>query len=516
MRKVILVLLCISLFSLPVFAQVDTAWVRRYNGPGNSTDRARALVVDASGNLYVTGYTMTAAAGYDYLTIKYSSGGDQLWARTYNGPANGNDLAYAIALDGSGNVYVAGGSGGDYGLVKYDPSGNELWDTTYNGPGNGNDEAYAIAVDLTWDFILVTGRSWGVETLYDYATIKYDSEGQALWEKRYDGPIHQGDVARGVAVDASGCVYVTGDIHGGITGFDYLTLKYHFLGVPLWEKAYNGPGNSADYALAIAVDGSGNIYVTGRSVGSGTNYDYATIKYYPNGDTAWVRRYDGPVHWWDEGLAIAVDGSGNVYVTGGSAQDTQYHPLTFDYATVKYDSTGSQAWAPRYDGPVSGDDLARSLAVDANGSVFVTGYSVGDGTDRDYTTIKYRADGTQIWEQRYNGPGNGKDEAYAIAADGCDTVYVTGYSYAAGKTGEDYLTIKYIPVSVCGDVNADGLVDIGDVVYLINYLYHGGPPPPDPWTADLNDCDGEIDIGDVVYLINYLYHGGPPPACCER
>ncbi|MEO0069038.1 MAG: SBBP repeat-containing protein, partial [candidate division WOR-3 bacterium] len=85
-----------------------------------------------------------------------------------------------------------------------------------------------------------------------------------------------------------------------------------------WVKTYNGPGNGPDMASAIAVDGSGNVYVTGYSRGSGTSNDYATIKYNTNGDTLWVRRYNGPGNGPDWAYAIAVDGSGNVYVTGRS------------------------------------------------------------------------------------------------------------------------------------------------------------------------------------------------------
>jgi len=126
-------------------------------------------------------------------------------------------------------------------------------------------------------------------------------------------------------------VYVTGYSHGGISSFDYVTIKYSTTGDTVWVRRYNGPGNDYDYAHALAVDGSGNVFVTGFSW-SGTSYDYATIKYSPSGDTLWVRRYDGPGNGTDEANALAVDGSGNVYVTGYSAGSGTFE----DYATIKY------------------------------------------------------------------------------------------------------------------------------------------------------------------------------------
>jgi outer membrane protein assembly factor BamB len=95
---------------------------------------------------------------------------------------------------------------------------------------------------------------------------------------------------------------------------DYLTIKYSNTGVPLWTARYDGPVSRADYATSIAVDGSGNAYVTGYSRGAGL--DYATIKYNTNGAQQWVARYDGPAHSGDLAFAIALDVSGNVYVTG--------------------------------------------------------------------------------------------------------------------------------------------------------------------------------------------------------
>jgi hypothetical protein len=118
------------LWALPALAEmiVDTAWVRRYNGPGDSTDYARAIAVDGSGNVYVTGYNLGSGTDRDYATIKYDPNGDTAWLRRYNGPGNSEDNAYAIAVDSSGNVYVAGYSDGtetyrDYATVKYYPNG---------------------------------------------------------------------------------------------------------------------------------------------------------------------------------------------------------------------------------------------------------------------------------------------------------------------------------------------------------------------------------------------------------
>ncbi|MGC9111184.1 MAG: SBBP repeat-containing protein [candidate division WOR-3 bacterium] len=166
---------------------------------------------------------------------------------------------------------------------------------------------------------------------------------------------------------------------------------------PVWVARYNGPGNNIDEAIAIAVDGTGNVYVTGWSIGSGTDYDYATIKYNSAGDTVWVRRYNGPgnYNYDDWAYAIAVDGTGNVYVTGTSWGSGTYR----DYATIKYNSAGEPVWVRRYNGPGYQSDGASAIAVDGTGNVYVTGASIGSGTDYDYATIKYSAGvGVEEWE----------------------------------------------------------------------------------------------------------------------
>jgi uncharacterized delta-60 repeat protein len=360
-------------------------WVARYDSA------AEAIAVDPSGNVYVTGSSYTIGTGGDYATVKYDRNGNEVWVARYTGPGI-YDSASAIAVDPSGNVYVTGvsgiwTSGVDYATVKYDRDGNEVWVERYNGPGNHFDRARAIAVDPLGN-VYVTGYSRGSGTSGDYATVKYDRDGNEVWVERYNGPGNEGDAASAIAVDPSGNVYVTGFSYGGVTGWDYATLKYDRDGNEVWAERYNGPGNTDDGAQALAVDPSGNVYVTGGSEGIGTGYDYATVKYDRDGNEVWVERYSGPEDLDDEASAIAVDPQGNVYVSG----DSYRLGTSWDYATIKYDRNGNEAWVARYDRYANIDYYGNALAVDPKGNVYVTGVSAGIGVI-DYATVKYDRNG---------------------------------------------------------------------------------------------------------------------------
>jgi len=158
----------------------------------------------------------------------------------------------------------------------------------------------------------------------------------------------QANYGKAVTVDSGGNVYVTGESFAEASSYDYLTLKYGPGGNLLWDKRYNGPGNGRDAARSIAVDSGGNVYVTGISEGSTTFSDYATLKYSPTGTELWVKRYNGPGKQWDEAVALALDGKGNLFVTG-----TSYGGMAAgdDYATIKYRTAdGEPLWVRRYDG----------------------------------------------------------------------------------------------------------------------------------------------------------------------
>lgn len=234
-------------------------------------------------------------------------------------------------------------------------------------------------------------------------------------------------------------MYVTGTSFAGADPLgeqDYLTIKYNVAGLQQWTARYNGPISEPDHATAIAVDNSGNSYITGYSNGSGL--DYATLKYNTNGVQQWVARYNGSANGSDIAYAIALDKNGNVYVTGGD-QSVLYNS---DYRTVKYNNAGIQQWTAKYNGPANDNDEAYALAVDAAGNVYVTGYVNGTSPSWDIATIKYTAAGSQQWIKLYNGPGHGNDNGAAIGTDVNGNVYVAGTS--DGTSGNaDFVTIKY-------------------------------------------------------------------------
>src|SRR5262245_11777588 len=150
------------------------------------------------------------------------------------------------------------------------------------------------------------------------ATIAYSGAGVPLWTNRYDGPEDLSAQANAVAVDGSGNVFVTEIGSGSCGADDYVTIAYSGADVTLWNNFYNGPGNSYDVATAVAVGGSGNVVVTGNSRysdGIQENYGYVTIAYSGTGVPLWTNRYDGPEYLSDKPNAVAVDGSGNVFVT---------------------------------------------------------------------------------------------------------------------------------------------------------------------------------------------------------
>ncbi len=474
-------ILIIAIGSNNIQAQASESWVVRYNGPVSGTDKANAIVVDAWGNVYVTGYSSGSGTLWDYATIKYDTAGVQQWVKRYNGTGSSNDIAHAITVDDSGFIYVTGGSTGtgsnyDYLTIKYSSSGDTIWTRRYNGPKNGKDIAYSIVLDDTGN-VYITGESEGLIGTHgifeDYATIKYSSSGEFIWGARYNGPAGDYDRSNSITIDGSGNVYVAGTSDGGSSGssephFDYATIKYNNGGAVQWVRRYNAE-NGDEEAKAVQVDTVGNVLVTGFSFRTTTDYDYVTIKYNSAGDTLWTRSYNGPADNVDKANDLAVDDLGNIYVTGYSYGGSGTNN---DFVTIKYNASGDSVWVRRYNGPASGDDSGVALALDTFGNAYVTGKSTGTTTAFDYATIKYTEAGDEAWTIRYTngGAGGSSDEPTGLFVDAMSNVYVTGMSAL------DYATVKYSQITT-------GIHQLGYELPETYFLQQNYPNPFNPSTT---------------------------------
>lgn len=435
--KSLIIITVMFLFSISVCSQVSEQWVRSQPGAGYD------VAIDPAGNFYVCG------CGYDhysdFVIIKYNTNGVRIWYRDISGTDSAHpEVAKSLAVDPYGYVYVTGfiynpeRGDHDYLTIKYDSAGSEQWRKTYGT--YGHNAAYSIAVDNSSN-VYVTGSTDGSLMNWDWTTIKYSPAGVQVWVQRVSG--FGKDCPASIAIDGLGNVIVTGYTYGGNFGNDIATIKYSPSGAVVWFKKYHGTASGDNEASKVTADMLGNVFVTGTSAGI-DGQDLVTIKYSLIGTQQWVNRYDRSGTSSEYGKDVKIDNSGNVYVTGYSdfGGDLQ------DMVTIKYNSGGTQQWARIYNSPSNFADIPTDMALDQAGNIYITGYSAkGSSCDkRDYTTIKYNNEGVRIWVETFNGPANGWDEANAIAVTGSGlTVMVTGYS--RDYDGDfNFATIKYIQI----------------------------------------------------------------------
>ena len=261
----------------------------------------------------------------------------------------------------------------------------------------------------------------------------------------------RGSDARAVCADAQGNAYIAGFADNEKTDNDFFVVKVDKEGNEVWPKPfrYDGPGHDVDRIYSMALDAQGNIYVTGDSDnGTGdeswtrlSGTDFCTIKLGPDGEPsptwndvghgAGVRRYNGPDNGEEKPKELMLDGAGNVYVMGWSFSRKGGK----DFAVVKYDQDGKEAWSARFDGSARGEDEPNDIALDPDGGVYVTGFSRAGSTDAPETnmlTVRFAAgSGRRQWVNVWGASNQSDDNGRGLVADASESIVVVG----DGRTG---------------------------------------------------------------------------------
>ena len=417
-------------------------WVKSFGGSSN--DEGISIAVDASGNVYTTGYfegtvdfapgtgtsNLTSTGLRDAFIQKLNASGNFQWARSLGG--SGVNVGYSITVDASGNVYTTGSFEG---TADFDP-----------GTGTAN--------------LSSAGGN-------DIFIQKLDASGNFLWAKSIGGS--NSDYGLSIKVDNSGNVYTTGNYEGtvdfdpgagtaNLTSVfqDVFVIKLNASGDYLWAKSFGGGWNNGN---ALTIDAQGNVYTTGFfqgtvdfDPGAGTTnltsvelWDVYVQKLDTSGNFLWAKSFGGSS--WDTGLSATVDASGNVYTTGFFQGTVDFDPGTstanltpigiHDAFVQKLDPSGNFLWVKSIGGNVSAAQ-GNSITVDASGNVYTTGYFTetvdidpGAGTANltsaglhDIFVQKLDTYGNFLWARSFGG--SEFDIGSSITVDASGNFYTTG------------------------------------------------------------------------------------------
>jgi len=427
-------------YTLPTAVEVslvEFGWAKAIGG--TNLEFVAALANDAAGNLYITGQfagtsdfdpgpgqvLRTSNTGSrDIYVAKYTSAGALVWVQTY-GSDSSSEYGQQIAVDSSNNVYVTGYFSG---TVNFGGASRT---------SNGNADIFVL---------------------------KLNSSGGTSWVQTMGGSAS--DFGRGLALDSSGNVFVTGTYEGtvnflgqnrtGVAFWDAFLLKLTNAGALSWVQTMGGTHD--DSAWGVAVDSAGDVYTVGsfgntadfNRGGSAVNrtssggMDIFITKRTSSGAFAWVQTIGAAPS--EEALAVAVDDAKNVYVTGDFQLTVDFNPQggvdnlvsqgNFDVFTLKLDTNGNFGWARSFGG--SSTDIGRAIKVDSSRNVYVAGeftgsaeFNVGGSSATrtsagglDSFAAKLNPDGNFTWAQSAGGTSD--DQAFGIAIDGSKNVVVAG------------------------------------------------------------------------------------------
>lgn len=551
-------------------------WTKQWGGAGAET--SKSIVLDSAGNIFLAGYTggsldsLANAGGYDIFLAKLNSSGDKQWSRLLGTASDDKGIAAALSKNES-VVYVTGYTsatldgnitvgGADIFLTAYDSDGTKLW-TKQWGAG-GDDSGKALTTDFA-DNIYITGSvrgSLGISTNIGGDDIFLTAitagcissstqnaacglNGRGSQPQKCLGSIWQNN---GSCTDPDVCTdNATHTISCGTGGLGFqaqkcVTGQWADIETCFERKTEQWGTSGEDYAYSAAVDGNGNVFVTGFTGGSldgntsaGGN-DIFLSKWNANGTKAWTKQL-GTVNF-EAGAAVAVDSAGNIFTAGytQSSLDGNTSAGGWDIFLTKWNAGGTKLWTEQWG--TTGNDFGRSVVIDSGGNIYVAGETNGalDGNTNsggnDIFITKWNANGTKAWTKQWGTASD--DFGTSIAVDSAGNLFVTGYTYGSldgniSAGGIDIFITKWnaggtkawtkqigtslpdegysVAVDSAGSVYVGGVISgsLGADLFLGKWNTDGSSAWTKQWGSESNDtgCSIAVDSAGNIFFAGY-------------
>lgn len=390
-----------------------------------SSHEGNGVVTDDSGAVYVSGFGSNSDFEWYFFVLKYSAAGELLWSRRQvNGEVAGLDAARCLALGGDGNPVMVGtevDSDGEESCVaiKYSPTGDKMWSRQDTGSFGEN---YWMDVVADADGrVAITGK---IEDKID--TVVYDAAGNKIWNAATGGGAPEGGGGMSAAFGAAGDLFVLGRVYEWAGDPDYFVLHYLADGTEDWGVRYAGTVSGFDWPSRIRVDSFGDVLVGGYADNAEFVQGTWVIKLDAAGNEVWTATYaaedDDDVYFRD----MVVDDQAGLYV----ATDVNAFAATDYQVLLKYDVDGNLVWERKMM-----EAITRDAELDPGVAVVTTGTTFKDDDDGDYHVVKYDLAGTLLWQASYAGPGDDHDYARNVTVDDTGNVIVTG-----GSCLEEFVT----------------------------------------------------------------------------
>lgn len=398
MKKFLLIIFFIANATLHLFAQQPTReWVKTYNSPSNTNDAGYRIQCDKNENIYVVGVTNGSK---DIFILKYNSSGQLLWNKIYL-PGSSKEYPSDMIVDDSSNVIVIGYQNNEVLALKINSAGDYVWTKTYKRNSTPGDVGCALALDSLRN-IYIAATSYLSPTGQNIWLLKINPySGDTLWTRVVQRAGNCGFYkifSRYIGVDKDNNIYITGtcDWNCGAPFDDYFTIKYKPNGDSVRSVLF--VGNNFDTPNGLCIDNDNNIIITGNSVGYTYNNNILTVKYDSSLNLIWYKRFNELIR--SESNEIVLDNQNNIYICG---QYGSTNPPLSDYIIIKYYPNGDTSWVRTYNGAGNGNDYALNMEIDLQNNLYVIGTTTEINQNQILTTIKLNPNGLLYWQTKDSG-----------------------------------------------------------------------------------------------------------------